>query len=96
MKFKDLFGIIGALGTTFSFLPQVIRVFKNNSVEGLSPSMILIHFTGVTNWVIYGIFMHDNIIIASNGVTLFLVTLIVGKYIAVCIKNRKQSSNLPV
>lgn len=75
----NIFGIIAGIGTTFSFAPQVYHVFHSNKTDGLSPYMILIHFTGLSFWVIYGFFKKDFIIIFFNLITIFFVFLITCK-----------------
>jgi MtN3 and saliva related transmembrane protein len=80
MKWIDSFAIIGGLGTTFSFAPQVYKVYKNNDVEGLSSYMLGIHFSGVTCWLFYGFFIKDVFVLFFNGITLLMLSLIIGKY----------------
>lgn len=63
-------GLAAGTGTTVSFLPQVLRVFRTRSVADLSPSMFLIHSTGVVLWVVYGTLMSDWIIVGFNVATL--------------------------
>lgn len=63
-------GLVAGTGTTVSFLPQVIRVFRSRSVGDLSLSMFLIHSTGVALWVVYGVLMTDWIIVGFNATTL--------------------------
>ena len=77
-------GIIAGIGTTFSFLPQVFKIYKNPSIEGLSLYMMMVHFTGVSFWITYGIMRNDEIIIGFNSITLVLVFFLIIKYI--CIK----------
>jgi MtN3 and saliva related transmembrane protein len=57
-------GFIGGVCTTISFFPQVIKVVRSGSVDGLSFPMFLIHFTGDLLWIAYGVMIKDVIIIS--------------------------------
>jgi len=67
-----IIGLIAGIGTTTSFVPQVIKVWKKRSVEDLSIYTFLIHCLGVLLWVIYGIFRRDYIITGFNIISLLL------------------------
>jgi len=73
-------GIIGGTGTTLSFLPQVLRVFRSTSIDGLSPSMLIIHLTGVSAWALYGFLKKDYILVTTNSIAGCLVTSILIRY----------------
>ena len=83
-----LFGMLGGVGTTFSFLPQVIHVYRKpspesssiNRTQGLSPYRLGIHFGGVSSWLLYGIVVHDPFVISFNSITLLMVSSIIVKY----------------
>jgi uncharacterized protein with PQ loop repeat len=86
-----LFGILGGVGTTFSFLPQVIHVYRKPSPEsssGLSPYMLGIHFSGVSSWLLYGILIHDPFVISFNSITLLMVSSIIVKYLSTFYRDR--------
>jgi len=75
-----LVGLLGGLGTTFSFAPQVLRVYRTTDMEGLSPTMMIIHATGVCSWIAYGILRKDFYVIVFNILTLTMLTLIMSRY----------------
>ena len=81
MLISKVFGYLGGIGTTISFLPQVVKIYKQNNNDGLSIYMFLIHLSGVSSWVIYGIYIEDIIVILYNSITLLLICLIIFKYI---------------
>lgn len=62
-------GFLAGTGTTVSFFPQMIRVIRTKSVSDLSIYMFLIHSTGVSLWVAYGVLVDDVIIVLFNCVT---------------------------
>ena len=62
-------GFLAGTGTTVSFFPQMIRVIRTKSVSDLSIYMFLIHSSGVSLWVAYGLLVDDMIIVLFNCVT---------------------------
>lgn len=69
-------GAIAGICTTFSFLPQVIHVFKTRSTKDISMGMYVIFITGVTLWTVYGVIIGATSIVVANIVTLMLATSI--------------------
>lgn len=69
-------GFIAGTITTVSFVPQVIRVYRNKSGRDVSAWMMLLLATGTLLWLIYGIMVGGVPIIAANAVTFTLVVLI--------------------
>ena len=68
----ELIGMIAAVLTTLSFLPQVIKTYKDKSAESLSMIMLVAFITGVCLWLVYGLLIHSMPLIASNIVTAIL------------------------
>lgn len=71
--FTGLFGGLGGIGTTFSFVPQVWKVFRSNTGDTISPYMLLIHSIGVSSWIVYGILKDDYYVITFNSMSLLMV-----------------------
>ena len=74
----DLHGFVAATLSTASFLPQVIRIWRLRTAEGVSLITFSVLAAGVTLWMIYGIARHDMAIIIANGITLLLTLAVVG------------------
>jgi len=72
MEIIDIIGFIGAFLTTISFLPQVIKTLKTRDTSGISLIMYLIFVCGVCFWLVYGILLHNYIIVIANIITLTL------------------------
>lgn len=70
-----IIGFSAAALTTFSFVPQIIKVIKTRSEKDISLFTLAQLSLGVFLWIIYGVFRRDIIIILANSVT--LVTLII-------------------
>lgn len=73
-----MIGFIAAILTTFSFLPQVLKVWKTRSAKDVSLGMYLILSIGVALWLIYGIFIVSWPMILSNALTLVLACMVLG------------------
>jgi MtN3 and saliva related transmembrane protein len=65
-------GLLAAVCTTISFVPQIIRVWRLRSAREISLVMFLVYSLGVFLWLLYGIFLHALPIILANAVALVL------------------------
>ena len=76
---KDIIGFVAALFTTFSLLPQIIRIWKLKEARDISLFMPLMVSVGAVLWLVYGIMIAEAPIIAANAVSLFvaLITLFI-------------------
>lgn len=72
----EILGYIAATLTTASFLPQAILTIRTRDTEALSLSMYSTFTLGVFCWLIYGIYLANNVIIYANAITLFLALVI--------------------
>ena len=76
----EIVGLIAASFTTFAFVPQVFKIWKNRNISGVSISMYLIMLIGISMWLFYGFLIKSLAVIVANIVTgllqLFIVTLI--------------------
>ena len=67
-------GFAAAALTTFSFVPQVLKIRRQGGND-LSYPMLVVFWTGVMLWLVYGFLMKSPAIIAANLATGFLVLL---------------------
>ena len=65
--------MIGAALTTFAFLPQSIKAIKSKHTKDLSLATIVMMFTGVICWLVYGLLIGDPPIIAANTVSIIII-----------------------
>ncbi|TDT71580.1 MtN3 and saliva related transmembrane protein [Hypnocyclicus thermotrophus] len=76
--FFKIIGLLAAVLTTFSFLPQAIKTIKTQNTEGLSLGMYSIFTTGVLFWIIYGFYLKDIAIISANIITfIFAISILI-------------------
>jgi MtN3 and saliva related transmembrane protein len=75
-------GLVAATLTTFSFVPQLVKVVRTRSADDLSYGMFGAFSLGVVLWLIYGILRDDLPVIVANVVTLALsVAILVLKFV---------------
>jgi MtN3 and saliva related transmembrane protein len=65
-------GLMAAVCTTTSFVPQLIRIWRLRSAREISLTMFLIYSLGVLLWLLYGVFLHSLPIILANVTALVL------------------------
>jgi MtN3 and saliva related transmembrane protein len=74
-------GIAAASMTTFGFVPQIVKMHKTHSVKDVSGLTLAQFVVGVALWLLYGIHLHDFIIIGANAVSLAVLLIAVGLYL---------------
>jgi MtN3 and saliva related transmembrane protein len=71
-----IIGLIAALFTTVSLLPQLIKVYKTKSTKDISTGMFTLFGIGVLLWFVYGVFVNDLPIIVANSLAFIQATVI--------------------
>ncbi|MFP4403627.1 MAG: SemiSWEET transporter [Nanoarchaeota archaeon] len=66
MDYILLIGLVAACLTTFSFLPQIIKIIKTKTTDDLSLKMYIILSIGFFLWLVYGILSKEIPIIFAN------------------------------
>jgi MtN3 and saliva related transmembrane protein len=80
MNLNDLIGLLAAILTTASFLPQVWHTFTTKDVSGISLGMYSVFTVGVALWLLYGLMLSAWPIVIANFITLaFAVAILVMK-----------------
>ena len=75
-----LIGTAAALLTTFGFVPQVIKMFRTESVRDISLPTLIQFSLGMSLWALYGFHLGD-IIISANGIGVLILILAIGLYL---------------
>ncbi|BDS06676.1 sugar transporter SemiSWEET [Oceaniferula spumae] len=68
----EMIGFIAATLTSFSFLPQVIKIWRTKKAEDLSIPAFSVFLLGVLLWLIYGLGSGSRPVIVANGITAIL------------------------
>lgn len=73
----EIIGLLAALLTTASFVPQVYKIWKSKSADSLSLTMYLVLFVGIILWLVYGIHLKSLSMIIANSITAILALLLI-------------------
>jgi MtN3 and saliva related transmembrane protein len=73
-------GMAAATLTMFSFVPQVIQIYKTKSARDVSLLTLVQLALGVALWIIYGVHLGNRVIIIANAVTLVTLLTALGLY----------------
>ena len=68
----DMIGYIAACFTTFSLLPQILRIRRLQEAKDVSISMPIMVSIGSVLWSVYGVIIGSVPVIAANGVALVI------------------------
>ena len=74
MTLITVLGLLAALLTTISNIPQVIKSWKTKKTRDVSLFMYILLVAGVFTWLIYGFLINDLPLILANFITLILVS----------------------
>ncbi|MDG1777723.1 MAG: SemiSWEET transporter [Flavobacteriaceae bacterium] len=76
-------GLLAAVLTTYSFLPQVYKTWKTKDVSAFSLTTFTLFSIGIVCWLIYGIYKESLSMILANSITMvfsFVILLLIIKY----------------
>ena len=76
LRSVDYLGVVAACCTTMAFVPQAVKTIKSRDTEALSLGMYSFFTVGILLWFLYGVFKNDYCIIAANGITIVLASVI--------------------
>lgn len=68
----DILGYSAGAITTLTFLPQVIKTYRERSAKDVSLMMFIIAAVNEVMWIVYGVLKNDMVIILTNAVVLML------------------------
>ena len=66
----QILGLAAGTITSFTFIPQVIQIWKTKSAKDINIVMLLLLIVGVSMWLSYGILIKDAAIIYTNSMVL--------------------------
>ena len=76
MSWITLLGLVAAICTTLSFLPQVLKLLKTKETGGISLLMYVLLEFGLCLWLVYGILIKSLPLMLANGVALILSSIV--------------------
>lgn len=90
MNLQDTLGLLAAVLTTGSFVPQALLTLRTRDVSGISLGMYSAFTLGVALWMVYGVILREWPIVLANAVTLALASVILATKIVVDRRNRSR------
>jgi MtN3 and saliva related transmembrane protein len=75
MEFIEVMGLLGALLSSLTFIPQVVRTWQIKSAGDLSMGMLLMVFSSTIVWLVYGFALDLLPVIIANGI-IFILSLV--------------------
>jgi len=69
-------GMVAAVLTSASFIPQAIQVIKTKDTSGISLSMYSMFVLGVALWTVHGFIISDLAVIFANIVTFVFASIV--------------------
>jgi len=85
----ELVGWCAALLTMFGFVPQILKIYRTESVSDVSLIMLLQFSLGMFLWLLYGLYIQDRILIVSNTISFLTLMVATGMYM----KYRKSGAS---
>ncbi len=82
-----LVGTVAGICSTSSFIPQVIKVWREGDTEAISKKMYLVTVTAFSLWIIYGVMIGSMPIIVFNIASLALSATI----LVIKLRNLRQA-----
>jgi len=70
MNGTDILGYAAGAITSLTFLPQVIKTWKERSAKDVSLLMFIIAAINEVMWIIYGVLLDNWVIILTNSIVL--------------------------
>ena len=71
-----IIGLIAALMTTTSLLPQVIKSWRLKETRDISLLMFIFMAAGLFLWLVYGFLIHNLPIMVANSISFLFVLII--------------------
>lgn len=63
--------------TALTFLPQVVKTWKEKSAKNVSLMMFVIAFINEVMWIVYGVLQKDNVIIVTNVIMITMCSVMI-------------------
>ena len=78
MNGVDILGYAAGAITTLTFLPQVIKTWKDRSAKDVSLMMFIIAAINEVMWIAYGALLDNWVIIVTNVIVLAMSLIMIG------------------
>jgi MtN3 and saliva related transmembrane protein len=90
MPLAEIIGILAAVLTTGSFVPQAAKVLRTRQTEAISLVMYSMFTAGVSLWGVYGLITLQWSIIIANAITVVLASIILAMKVQAVLAGRQS------
>ncbi|OFW69884.1 MAG: hypothetical protein A2X70_04165 [Alphaproteobacteria bacterium GWC2_42_16] len=90
MSLLECLGLVAGTLTTFSFLPQVIKIWRTRDVSSISLIMYSAFCIGVFLWLVFALSIGSISLALTNGGTLLFASCVL--YFKITIERKKKLS----
>ncbi len=90
----DMIGLLAAILTTVSFLPQTIMVIRTGKTDGISVVMYAMFTLGVSFWLAYGVMSESLPVVLANTITLGFASTILSLKLRSIARQRRKAMAL--
>lgn len=73
----EILGYAACAVTALTFLPQVVKTWKEKSARNVSLMMFLIAFANEVMWIAYGVLRNDMVIIVTNVIMIVMCSMMI-------------------
>lgn len=80
MERIDVFQMLAGIIVSVSFIPEIVQIFRENAVTGLSISYLFLFGVGIIMYIIYGVIKRDKLNVIINSITFVFIIIIIVKY----------------
>ena len=77
MNFTDVLGYSACAVTALTFLPQVIKTWKEKSARNVSLLMFIIAAVNEVMWIAYGFLRDDMVIVVTNVIMIAMASVMI-------------------
>jgi MtN3 and saliva related transmembrane protein len=77
MSGVDILGYSAGFITSLTFLPQVIKTWKEKSAKDISLMMFIIAAINEVMWIVYGVLLNNWVIILTNSIVLTMSLIMI-------------------
>ena len=77
MSGVDILGYAAGAITSLTFLPQVVKTWREKSAKDVSLMMFIIAAINEIMWIAYGVLLHNWVIILTNTIVLAMSLIMI-------------------
>lgn len=77
MDSATILGYTASAVTVFTFLPQVIKTWKEKSAKNVSLMMFVIAIANEILWIAYGVMINNMVIIVTNVIMMCMASIMI-------------------